>query len=113
MYASMLKPLVGQTGIEGELRKFWLMFAALDLLAMGGLLLYNRYFAVDTPAATSAARKIMIVVYMGLIVLGGWFLYDSTTTETIAYRALVQACIMLLIGAGGITISFRPGETRA
>ncbi len=110
LYESMLKPLVGQTGVEGELRNFWLMFAALDLLALAGLLLYNRFFAVETPAAVRAARVIMIVVYAGLILLGGWFLYDSLTAPEIAYRTLVQASIMLLIGAGGVAISLRPGE---
>ena len=112
MYESMMKPLVGKTGVEGDLMRFWLMFAALDILAMGGLLLYNRFFAVNTPAAAASARKIMIAVYGALILLGGWFLYSSMTATPIAYRTLVQACIMLMIGAGGIAISLRREEKR-
>ena len=107
MYAAMLKPIVGRTGVAGELRMFWLLFAALDVLAVGGLLLYNRFFAADTPAAAGSARKIMIGVYAGLAVLGGWFLYSSLSGLEIAYRTMVQACIMLLIGVGGMSISLR------
>jgi len=107
MYATMLKPLVGRSGVAGELRNFWLVFAALDVLAFVGLLLYNRFFAVDTPAAANSARKIMIGVYSGLVLLGGWFLYSSVTAESIAFRTMVQACIMLLIGAGGVAISLQ------
>ncbi len=112
LYASMLKPLVGQTGIEGDLRNFWLLFAALDLLALGGLLLYNRFFAVDTPASARVARWIMIGIYVGFTLLGAWFLYGSVTGEAIEFRTLVQACIMLLIGAGGVAISLQPSGMR-
>jgi len=112
LYASMLKPLVGQTGIEGDLRNFWLLFAALDLLALAGLLLYNRFFAVDTPASARVARWIMIGIYVGFTLLGAWFLYRSVTGEAIEFRTLVQACIMLLIGAGGIAISLQPSGKR-
>jgi len=108
MYESMLKPLVGQTGIEGELRMFWLIFAALGALAMSGLILYNYFFAADTPETNSRARQIMIGIYTILILLGGWFLYDSTIArETISYKTLMQAAIMLVIGLGGIFISSR------
>ncbi len=111
MYAGMLKPLVGQTGVAGELRNFWLLFAALDVLAVAGLLVYNRFFAEDTPAATAAARRIMIGVYAGLVVLGGWFFYSSLSVSGIAYRTMVQACIMLLIGVGGVAISLKRRQT--
>jgi POT family proton-dependent oligopeptide transporter len=113
LYASMLKPLVGKSGVAGELTKFWLIFAALDLVALVGLLLYNRFFAVETPAAVSTARKIMIGVYAGLILLGGWFLNDSFAVSPPAYRTMVQAIIMLLIGIGGGAISLRKSESRA
>jgi len=110
LYASLLKPLVGKTGVAGELTRFWLMFAALDLVALIGLLLYNRFFAVETPAAVSSARTIMIGIYIGLILLGGWFLVDSLSVSPPAYRTMVQAVIMLLIGIGGIAISLRKRE---
>jgi len=108
MYESMLKPLVGQTGVEGELQTFWLIFAGLGVLAMAGLILYNYFFAADTPETNARARRIMMGIYTILILLGGWFLYDSTMAgETISYKTLMQAAIMLVIGIGGIFISAR------
>lgn len=107
MYEAMLKPLVGTTGIQGELRTFWIIFAILGLIATMGLILYNRFFSVDTPASNARARWIMIAIYAVLGLLGLWFLYSSVTADTVAYRTMVQAIIMLLIGTGGLAISLR------
>jgi dipeptide/tripeptide permease len=108
MYESMLKPLVGNTGIQGHLRRFWLIFASLDVMAVAGLLLYNRFFSQETPANVRSARKIIIGVYAALVVLGGWFFYASTLgSATIVYRTMVQSLIMLLIGAGGVMINLK------
>jgi proton-dependent oligopeptide transporter, POT family len=108
MYESMLKPLVGRSGIQSELTRFWLIFALLDVFAVAGLLLYNRYFAVETPGNVRTAQKIMIGVYFALVILGGWFFYNSTIVpETPVYRAMVQSVIMLLIGVGGIAVALR------
>ncbi|KAB2878798.1 peptide MFS transporter [bacterium] len=109
MYENFLKPLVGQTGIENELRNFWLIFAGLGLLAMSGLLWYNKYFAVDSPDTNRKARFVMIGIYGMLIVIGGWFFYNSVFgAAEVAYKTMVQALIMLLIGAGGMAISMKP-----
>jgi hypothetical protein len=106
MYESMLKPLVGQTGISTEIRNFWLIFAALDVVAVAGLVVYNRFFAEETDATNRLARRIMIVIYAGLIVLGAYFFYSSTfAAETTAFRTLVQSLIMLGLGVGGLIIS--------
>ncbi len=108
MYETMLKPLVGQEGIRTSLRNFWLVFAGLDVVAIVGLLLYNRFFSADTPTTNRLARQIMIGVYTLLAVIGIWFLYRAGfTAATINYRTLVQAVIMLLIGLGGLLISVR------
>ena len=40
------------------------IFAALDVVAIVGLLLYNRFFSADTPATNRMARRIMIGVYL-------------------------------------------------
>lgn len=115
LYASMLKPLVGQTGIESDLRNFWLMFAGLGVVAMSGLFAYNHFFSADTPATNARARSIMIGVYGILVVLGAWFFYTAAFGgEEVAYKTLVQALIMLVIGAGGVWISARniSGGTR-
>jgi len=106
MYEAMLKPLVGQTGISPEIRNFWLIFAALDVVAVAGLVVYNRFFAEDTDTSNRLARRIMIVIYAGLIVVGAYFFYSSTfDVETISFRTLVQSLIMLIIGVGGLIIS--------
>jgi hypothetical protein len=107
MYESMLKPLVGQPGTRESLRNFWLIFASLDVVAILGLLLYNRFFSADTPATNRWARQIMIGVYVLLTALGAFFFYTASSGATINYRTMVQAVIMLLIGLGGVVISFR------
>ncbi len=105
MYENLLKPLVGQTGIEDSIRTFWLIFAVLGIFAALGLLLYNKYFSADTPETNAKARTIMIGVYSTLIIIGVWFVVLSLSKETVSYKTLVQATIMLLIGSGGIFIS--------
>lgn len=113
LYESMLKPLAGQAGVEDTYRNFWLMFAVLDVIAVAGLLLYNRFFVEDTPATNARARSIMVAIYSVLILLGGWFLYDSVFSgEEIAYKTMVQATIMLLIGAGGVLISSKHSHSK-
>jgi proton-dependent oligopeptide transporter, POT family len=107
LYESMLKPQVGNPAAFEAYRNFWLLFAALDLVSMAGLILYNRYFAEDTVGANRAARRIMAGIYILLICLGGWFLVASVSGEGIAYKVLVQSTIMLLIGIGGIVISLK------
>jgi hypothetical protein len=107
MYEAMLKPLAGQTGVESTVQTFWLIFAGLGTVTMLGLVLYNRFFARDTPQANKIARQLMRAIYSLLILLGGWFFYDSVTAETVAYKTMVQALIMLIIGGGGILISLK------
>ena len=106
MYEAILKPLVGRIGVWGEIRKFWLIFAALDIVAACGLVVYNRFFADDTEASNRLARRIMVVIYAGLIAVGAYFFYSSTfAAEAVAFRTLVQSLIMLIIGVGGLIIS--------
>ncbi|MBI5473680.1 MAG: MFS transporter [Ignavibacteriae bacterium] len=106
LYEAMLKPLVGQSGVEVAYRNFWLLFAALDVVAVLGLLVYNRVFAEDTPETNALARRIMTGVYALLVLIGVYF-FVSSIGETIKYRTMVQAIIMLALGAGGIAISVR------
>jgi len=108
LYESLLKPLVGQIGIESDLRNFWLMFAGMGIIAMAGLITYNRFLAADTPQTNRQAWRIMIGVYLTLLVLGSWFFVESVTAgEEVSYKTMVQALIMLVIGAGGLTISMK------
>lgn len=106
LYETMLKPFAGQAGIENVYRTFWLMFALLDVIAVAGLVLYNRYFAADTPATNIRARRIMLAIYSVLILAGGWFFYAAAfREETVSYKTIVQSVIMLFIGAGGTVVS--------
>jgi proton-dependent oligopeptide transporter, POT family len=108
LYERFLKPVVGTAGGVAQAQTFWLVFAGIGLCASVGLTLYNRYLAAGTPGNNNKARIIMLVVYGLLVVLGGWFLYDSSfRTESISYKTAVQATIMLLLGLGGIWISRR------
>ena len=111
LYESMLKPLVGAANVQDQVRTFWLVFAGLGVVAMFGLLMYNKYFAEDTPKTNQMARIIMIGIYAMLIVVGVVFFYNSVANgEMIQYKTMVQAIIMMLIGAGGFFISVRPAQ---
>jgi dipeptide/tripeptide permease len=108
MYEAMLKPLVGKAGVAADLRNFWLLFAALLVLATAALVVYNRFLGVDTPETRASARRIMIGVYVVVFLLGGYFFYKGLWGGNHpAPKTVVQAVIMLLIGGGGIWVSRR------
>jgi len=47
-------------------------------------------------------------VYCLLVAAGAWFFYRAgVAAAAVNYRTMVQAVIMLLIGAGGVFISLR------
>jgi dipeptide/tripeptide permease len=107
LYAAWLKPLVGQAGTEAATRGFWLVFVALDVAALIGLVAYNRVFAADTPATNEKARKVMVGVYGLLLLVGAAFLVRSLSGPEASPRTLVQAVIMLALGGGGMAVSVR------
>lgn len=112
LYETIMKPVVGQTDSIGTTRLFWLMFAGLDIVAVVGLMFYNRAFAADTPETNARARTIMIGVYVVLLLVGCWFFYSSAFAGTsVNYKTMIQAIIMLLIGGGGVAISFKGSTT--
>jgi POT family proton-dependent oligopeptide transporter len=116
LYESMLKPLVGQSGIEGDIRTFWLIFAALGLVAVSGLLLYNRFFAENTLKTNALARRVMFSIYLCLLLLGIWFFANSISGDEVQYKTMVQSGILILLGGGGLFMTvrqkfIRPGET--
>lgn len=107
MYGSMLKPLVGQPGGPAAARAFWLIFVALNVLAAIGLIFYDRAFAEDNPATQEKARKIMLGIYLLLLAVGLLFVWTAVTGPAVSYKTLVQAVIMLVLGAGGAMVSLR------
>jgi hypothetical protein len=108
LYGSMLKPLVGQPGAAAAARTFWLIFVALNIVAAIGLIFYDRIFAEDTPATNAKARKVMLAIYVLLLVAGLLFLWSAIYGGAeISYKTMVQAVIMLILGASGTAVSFR------
>ncbi len=108
LYGSMLKPLAGKPEGPAAARTFWLLFVALNSLAAIGLVLYDRIFAADTPETNEKARKVMLAIYTLLLAAGAQFLRSSVFAgEEISYKTMVQAAIMLLLGAGGVWVSLR------
>ncbi|MCK5572790.1 MAG: MFS transporter [Bacteroidetes bacterium] len=111
MYETILKPLAGRTDVADQIRNFWLTFAAMGMVAMVGLVLYNRFFSEDTAQTRRRARAIMSGVYSVLLLAGAWFFGGSLFAgDTVVYKTMIQALIMLLIGAGGLAISLRRRE---
>jgi proton-dependent oligopeptide transporter, POT family len=110
MYASMLKPVIGTPGAASASRTFWLIFVALDIVGALGLWGYNRVFGEDTPKTNQLARKVMIGIYLLLLALGAVFLVSALGGSETDYKTLVQASIMILIGIGGIGVSFARGR---
>jgi dipeptide/tripeptide permease len=107
LYGSMLKPLVGQPGGPAAARLFWLLFVALNILAAAGLILYDRFFAADTPETNEKARKIMLGIYVLLLAAGALFVWTAVAGPEVSYKTLVQAVIMLVLGGGGAAVSLR------
>ena len=112
LYGAWLKPLAGTPAGLDASRKFWLLFVLLDLFAVVGLLLYNRFFANDTPEANAKARAIMTGLYGLFVVVGAFFLWKALFGgPEVSYKTLVQASILTLLGVGGVLISRRkPAE---
>ncbi|HRY44820.1 MAG TPA: hypothetical protein P5164_12830, partial [Thermoanaerobaculia bacterium] len=108
LYGAWLKPLAGTPAGLDASRTFWLLFVALDVVAVVGLLLYNRFFSSDTPEANARARSIMTGLYGLFVVVGGFFLWKALFGgPEISYKTLVQALILTLLGVGGVLISRR------
>ena len=58
LYERILKPVIGTAGGRRRARAlFWLIFAALDVVAVFGLILFNRAFGQDTPETRRGARR--------------------------------------------------------
>ena len=108
MYVAFLKPLVGQTGVGPQLRTFWLIFAAMGVLTMVLLILYNKVFAADTQQTRVKARRIMIIIYAVLIALSiAMPIFVVSTKGAIPPKTWIQSGIMLAVGIGGLYTLFR------
>jgi dipeptide/tripeptide permease len=107
MYERMLKPVVGQPGAGSRTTIFWLLFAALDVAATIGLVVFARNFTADTPATRARATRIMNGVYAVIAVLGLGFLAIAAQANPFQYRTAIQAVIFLALGGGGLLMNYR------
>jgi dipeptide/tripeptide permease len=105
LYAYMLKPAIGTAAATPQARLFWLLFVALDAVAVVGLILFARRLGEDTPKTRFTARILMYVVYTLVAALGAFFLYRATAAATTDYKMMVQAVIFMAIGAGGLLMN--------
>ena len=78
LYERMLKPALGTPQADSRARAFWLLFAALDVVAAAGLVLFARSFGADTVDTRRRARTIMRGVYAAVLLIGGVFLYGPS-----------------------------------
>jgi proton-dependent oligopeptide transporter, POT family len=101
-YEEMMKPAIGTPAADATARTFWLMFAALDVVALVGLAVFARKFGENTSDTRRRARTIMYGVYVLLAALGAAFLYFGVSTDPMNYRKVVQATIFLVLGVGGL-----------
>jgi Na+/H+ antiporter NhaA len=89
----------------GPIRLFWLLFAALDVVACVGLVAFYRRFGVDTPETRASARQVMIGVYAAIALLGIAFLALGLHASPVQWKTVVQSGIFITLGAGGIAVS--------
>jgi proton-dependent oligopeptide transporter, POT family len=107
LYERILKPVVGQPGAGGRVRLFWLLFAALDVVALLGLVWFNRAFGKDTPETRRGAARAMTGVYALILALGVTFLVVAFSSHPPQYRTAVQSIIFLALGGGGLGTNLR------
>jgi dipeptide/tripeptide permease len=104
LYERMLKPALGTPGADGRARTFWLLFAALDVVAAVSLVLFARRFGADTEETRRRARAVMHGVYGAVLLIGVAFLYVAFSSSPVQARTAVQAAIFIALGAGGLGV---------
>ncbi len=108
MYNSFLKPLVGKTGIEYQLRNFWIVFAALGVVTMFLLALYNKVFGVDSAETRAKARRVLIIIYFVLIAISiAMPIFVVSTKGAVPPKTWIQSGIMMAVGISGLYTLFR------
>ena len=107
LYERILKPVIGKPEADERARLFWLLFAALDVVAVAGLVLFNRSFGKDTPDTRRGAARAMTAVYSIILLLGIMFLVFAFGSNPPQYRTAVQSIIFLALGGGGLVMNLR------
>ncbi|HEY3380733.1 MAG TPA: MFS transporter [Vicinamibacterales bacterium] len=119
LYARLMTPVINSAMAPARARLFWLLFAALDIVAAAGLVVFSRKFGEDTPASRRGALIAMRVVYVAIGLLGLYFLYaaygsalaqqaksgESLLFLMFANRTSIQALIFLALGGLGLIMN--------
>lgn len=113
MYHSFLAPLKGLPEAGGAVRGFWLSFAALGVVSVFLLWLYNRYIGVDSPRTRTRARRVMYGVY-GFLAIAAAAMVAWVTADKgeLPAKTAIQASIMVVVGLGGL-LSLHVSRTQA
>jgi dipeptide/tripeptide permease len=109
LYEAMLKPALGTPQADERARTFWLLFAALGVVAVAGLVLFARHFGANTDETRRRARLIMRGVYVAVLLVGVAFLYAAFSSTPVHARTAVQAVIFIGLGAGGLLVDWSRG----
>jgi dipeptide/tripeptide permease len=109
LYERMLKPALATPHADARARTFWLLFAALDVIAAACLVLFARRFGADTEETRRGAGVVMCGVYAAVLLLGGGFLYVAFSSRPVQARTAVQAAIFIVLGVGGLVVGRRRG----
>jgi proton-dependent oligopeptide transporter, POT family len=107
LYERLLAPVVGQVGAAATIRLYWLIFVAIDAVAIAGLLFFSKSLGRDTLTTRTRARVVMNFVYVLILLLGGFFLYLALSVSPTDYKSVIQAIIFLAIGVGGLFMNRR------
>ena len=114
LYERMLKPVIGTPEGPGRTHLFWLIFAALNLVAMVGLWLFSRAYGEDTPASRAGARRAMRIVYSLILALGaaaagyGSGVFGGGALQP---KTVLQGAIFVLLGGFGLWVTARGGHS--
>ena len=109
LYEAMLKPALGTPQADARARTFWLLFAALGVVAVAGLVVFARHFGANTEETRGRARLIMRGVYVAVLLVGAVFLYAAFSSTPVHARTAVQAVIFIALGAGGLLVDWSRG----
>ncbi len=105
LYERLLAPVAGHPDATATIRLYWLIFVAIDIISVGGLLFFSKALGKDTPATRAKARVLMNVVYVLILLLGALFLYLALSVSPMDYKSVIQALIFLILGGGGLVMN--------
>jgi POT family proton-dependent oligopeptide transporter len=107
LWEQLVVPVLHTPAVGRRTTIFWLLFAVLDVLAAGGLILFARKVGVDSEATRRTARRAMNVVYALIVLLGLAFGVWALWATPIQYKTAVQAAIFLALGGAGLMMNNR------